>query len=219
MTIVEAYRRFLEVLIDKYGDAAIEAQGFTELFNQAALAELIDDFNNRHRRDAQGEVKPYGFEMSQTDLDKWRTLIKEVLSTTNPQGEITITQIETLLGERLFHLSTVLRNGLYARYVRHNSYGRHIKNRHLKPTNAAPTWKGFEDRIRIEPQAVQPIVLTCIKYPKLVVLDENNPANNVDPNLTDIAINSIIVRMSAMYGVQIREPELAQAANQLHQQQ
>lgn len=219
MTIVEVYNRFLEVLIDKYGDAAIEATGFTELFNQAALAELSDDFNNRHRRAQDGQVLPYGFEMSQTDLDKWYTLVKEILTTTNVSGEITITQIEGLLGNRLYHLSTVLRNGKYARYVRHNSYGRHIQNRHLKPTNNQPTWRGFADRIRIEPQAVQPIVLTCIKYPRLVVLDENNPANNVDPDLTDLALNSIIVRMSTLYGVQIREPELAQSAAQIHKEQ
>ena len=219
MTIVEVYKRFLEVLVDKYGDAAIEADGFTELFNQAALAELSDDFNNRHRRTQEGKVVPYGFEMSQTDMDKWRTLIKEVSTVTNVNGEVSIAAIEGLLGERLYHLSTVLRAGKYARYVRHNSYGRHIQNRHLKATNNAPIWRGFDITIKIEPQAVQPVTLTCIKYPNLVVLDKINPANNVDPNLTDLALNSIIVRMSAMYGVQIREPELAQSASQLHKEQ
>lgn len=219
MTIVEVYNRFLQVLVDKYGDAAIEANGFTELFNQAALAELSDDFNNRHRRDASGQVIPYGFEMSQTDMDKWRTLIKEVTTVTNTSGDVTIATIEGLIGNRLYHLSTVLRNGKYARYVRHNSYGRHIQNRHLKATNNAPIWRGFIDYVRIEPQAVQPVTLTCIKYPRLVVLDENNPANNIDPDLTDLALNSIIVRMSTMFGVQIREPELTQSANQLSQQQ
>lgn len=219
MTIVEVYRRFLEVLVDKYGDAAIEADGFTELFNQAALAELSDDFNNRHNRNADGEAKPYAFEMSQTDLDKWRTLVKSITTVTNSSGEVSVATIEGLLGDRLYHLSTVLRNGKYARYVRHNSYGRHIQNRHLKPTNAQPTWRGFHDTIKIEPAAVQPVVLTCVKYPRLVVLDESNPANNVNPDLSDLALNSIIVRMSTMYGVQIREPELTQSANQLSQQQ
>jgi hypothetical protein len=42
-------------MVDKYGDPAIEADEFTNTFNQCALAELKDDFNNRLKRKADGD--------------------------------------------------------------------------------------------------------------------------------------------------------------------
>lgn len=193
-------------MVDKYGDPAIEADEFTNTFNQCALAELKDDFNNRQKRNAKGDPQ-YGMEMSQTDLDKWYTLIFPV-TFANHSGTITTAEIEAQLTEKLFHTSTLLRNNNYARYVRHNSYGRHIKNDFLKPTEAQPIWRGFHNYIDVQPSANANYTLTVWKYPRKILLDETDPANNINPDLTDAAINSIILRMTSMFGAKIREQQL-----------
>jgi hypothetical protein len=72
MTIAEIYTRFVNTLIDKFGDASIEDFEFTETFNRASLAVLSDQFNNKNKRGENGTL-PYAFEMSQTDLHKWHT--------------------------------------------------------------------------------------------------------------------------------------------------
>ena len=149
--------------------------------------------------------------MSQTDLDKWYTLVFPVTFATH-SGTITTAEIELQLTEKLFHTSTILRNERYARYVRHNSYGRHIENEFLKPKETAPIWRGFHNYIAVEPTANANYKLTVWKYPRKIFLDENDPANNINPDLTDIAINSIILRMTSMFGAKIREQQLVNDA-------
>ena len=206
MTTLEIYQTFLQIMVDKYGDPSIEANEFTNTFNQCALAELKDDFNNRQNRNANSEPM-YGMEMSQTDLDKWYTLVYPI-TLANHSGTITVAEIETAIGGQMFHTSTLLRNQKYARYVRHNSYGRHIENEFLKPTDEQPTWRGFNNKIDVQPPNNANFELTVWKYPRKIVLDETDPANNINPDLTDNAINSIIVRMTSMFGTKIREQQL-----------
>lgn len=220
MTIQEVYKRFVNTLIDKFGDASIEDFEFSELFNRSALAVLSDQFNNRNKR-SEGAILAYAFEMSQTDLHKWHTLIKEIQVDTDADGKVPYSDIETALGRgsMLFHINTplvyaeALEQYRKARYVRHNDYAQIIDNTFLKPTIKNPIWRGFDSYIQINPIGVRTCKFTATKYPKKVLLDLATPSNNVDPDLTDVAINDVLVRMEQYFAIKIREVQLNEAAS------
>lgn len=220
MTIKDTYRLFINTLIDKYGDASIEDFEFTETFNRASLSVLSDQFNNKNKRGENG-VLPYAFEMSQTDLHKWHTLIEEVEVVTDADGKVGFGAIEQALADsdgKLFHINTPLvyvsSIGRFkkARYVRHNDYAQIIDNSFLKPKTTATIWRGFDSYVQINPTGVHECTFTVTRYPKKVLLDLTTPANNVNPDLGDSAINDVLVRMEQYYAIKIREVQLNEAA-------
>ena len=219
MTIAETYTRFINTLIDKYGDASIEDFEFTETFNRASLSVLSDHFNNKNKRGENG-ILPYAFEMSQTDLHKWQSLIQQITVTSDGTGKITTTAIETALGvgKKLFHINTPLVSDeanttkRKARYVRHNDYAQIIVNNFLRPKVGSPIWLGFDGYIQVLPEQAWTSTLTVTRYPKKVKLDLATPVNNVDSDLGDSAINDVLIRMEQYYAVKIREVQLNEAA-------
>lgn len=220
MTIVEVYKRFINTLIDKFGDASIEDFEFSELFNRGALAVLTDSFNNKNKR-GEGGMLAYAFEMSQTDLHKWHTLIEEVEVVTDSEGKVGFSAIEQALADtngKVFHINTPLvfveSLGRFkkARYVRHNDYAQIIDNSFLKPKIGSPIWRGFDTYIQVNPVGVLECTFTVTRYPKTVVLDTVTPSNNIDPDLSDSAINDVLIRMEQYFAIKIREVQLNEAA-------
>lgn len=215
MTITEVYTAFVNGLVDKYGDAQITDFEFTELFNTSALQELIEDYKPT---DNNTPLQTKGFEASQQMLDKWFTLIKPI-SVSNPAtGQLLHTTIETAVGGSVFHIDNIFRDGYYARWVRHNDRGIALQNQFKKPTVAHPIWSGYSDYLLIQPVSGD-ITMTVTKYPRKVVFDDTDPNNNVNPDLTDIAINRILDRMSQRYGVTIREQQLYEDSLQVRSEQ
>jgi len=197
MTIVEAYNYFLNGIVDKFGDPSIEASEFTDLFNTCQLAELKDDFKPSE--------EPTKFENTDVVLMKWKTLIKQI-SVPNA-AQVTWADLETAAGGDIFKLNYVSKDGNYARYVRHNDLGATMKNGYKAPTESYPIWLGYDSYITVLPNTGT-LALTVTKYPTKVNLDETNPLLNVDPDLTDAAINSILLRMAEHFGAKIREQSL-----------
>ena len=226
MTIEETYKLFISTIIDKYGDASVEDFEFTELFNRSALAELKDQFNNTRKRSADG-LLPYAFEMAQTDLHKWQSLIQPIDIVTNPSGAVQLSSIEQALGDdkKMFHINTPLCYseplGKYvkARYVRHNDYAQIIDNQLLAPTEREPIWRGFDGYIQIDPIGVKRLQLTVTRYPKKVLLDVESPNRNIDSDLSDTAILDVVSRMEQYFAIQIREPQLYQGASEQENKQ
>ena len=219
MTIAEIYTRFVNTLIDKYGDASIEDFEFTETFNRASLAVLSDQFNNKNKRGENG-VLPYAFEMSQTDLHKWKSLIQPVTVRSDNTGKITDAIIEEQLtgSKKLFHINTPLvydesdATKRKARYVRHNDYAQIIGNVFTKPKVNRPIWLGYDGYVQVLPEQAWTATFTVTRYPKKVKLDLTTPTNNVNPDLGDSAINDVLVRMEQYYAIKIREVQLNEAA-------
>ncbi len=60
---------------------------------------------------------------------------------------------------------------------------------------------------------------TAIKYPQEIVLDFAEPDNDVGTDLTDDAIDEVLWRMAAQYGIQIREQQLTQDSLQQEKMQ
>jgi len=215
MLITDTYKRFVNTLIDKYGDASIEDFEFTELFNRAAPAVLADQFNNKNKRGEKG-VLQYAFEMSQTDLHKWQSLVQSVTLDTDATGKVTIQAIEALLSgsQKLFHVNTPLvkseQNTTYreAHYTRHNDYARIIANTFMKPTDKKPVWLGFDGYIQVFPEQTYTTKLTVTRLPKSVKLDFVTPTDNVDSDLSEMAIQDVLIRMEQYYAIQIRETQL-----------
>lgn len=221
MDITKVYKRFINTLIDKYGDASVEDFEFTELFNRAALSVLSDQFNNKNKRGENG-ILAYAFEMSQTDLHRWHTLIEEVEVVTDINGKVGYGAIEQALQDSngsVFHINTPLvyveSIGRFkkARYVRHNDYAQILDNAFLKPTDKKPIWRGFDDYIQINPEGERECTFTVTRYPKKVVLDTITPSNNVDTDLTEIAVNDVMVRMEQYFAIKIRETQLYETAS------
>jgi len=210
------YNRFC-VLIDRAGDPSIEGFEFTQQYNVAALSVFKHRFGNDYLRGNDGEI-PFAWEMSDTDTVKWQPLIKFADAQTDANGKITVSAIETLIGGKIYHIrfdrKDLTGDYRYCRFVRHNDYGIQRLNDFKQPRELFPIWRGFDTYFQIEPKAQLDIQLTAIKYPNELVLDFDNPANNRDTDLTDSAIDEVLWRMAAQYGVQIREQQLVQDSSQ-----
>lgn len=220
MTIEQVYKRFINTLIDKFGDASIEDFEFTELFNRSAIAVLTDQFNNRNKRVENG-LLPYAFEMSQTDLHKWQSLIEKISINTDNTGKLTIASIETALttgSKKLFHINTPLVSDetdttlRKARYVRHNDYAQIITNNFLKPKASKPIWMGFYDYIQVLPEQQWKATFTVTRLPLPVKLDFADATNNINPDLSEQAINDVLIRMEQYFAIKIRETQLNESA-------
>lgn len=213
MNIQDVYTAFINGLVDKYGDAQIEDVEFNNLFNQSALQELIADYKPMGERET--PIQNKGWESTQQLLDKWFTLIKPITFTIPTDGKVLWPTIETAAGAKVFHIDNVFRGDYYARWVRHNDRGVVLRNRYKKPTDAHPIWSGYSDYVLVEPVASTGTA-TVTTYPIEAVIDTENPTNNVDPNLTDIALRKIIDRMAQRYGITIREQQLFQDTTQIN---
>lgn len=211
-TALWLYDRF-NVIVDRAGDPSITDKEFTQQYNLSALSVFKNRFGNDNFRDAQSNV-PFAWEMSDTDTVKWQPLIKSTTSTTDANGKITNTAIETLIDGKIYHIrfdrKDLLGEYRYCRFVRHNDYGIQRQNEFKQPKELYPIWRGFDTYFQIEPKAQRDITITAIKYPSEIVLDFTNPANDKPTDLTDSAIDEVLWRMASQYGVQIREQQLTQ---------
>lgn len=208
-TVAEVYTAFVNGIVDKFGDASVEPDEFNEILYQCTVAELKDDFNNKNNR----PNLPYAFENGDVDLLKWQTLIKEI--TIANGSTITWYDLEAEAGREIFHINNIFRDNKYARYVRHNDLGATLENGFKAPTATHPIWLGYDNYITMLPAGGN-AKLTVTVYPVKAHLDANNPNNNIDPDLTTAAINSILIRMSAFFGAKIREQSLFQNAEEIH---
>lgn len=207
--IQEIYSRWIYI-IDKYGDPSFTDVEFSTHFNNASLMVFLESFNSQRQRQPGGQLL-YAFEMSETDADKWHTLVKPLTLSTDAQGKIQVATIEAAFPERnLFHLSCKQVNGRYARYVRQNDYGRIVQNQFLEPSAEFPTVRQFGDYFQFEPVGVKSVNLVCVLYPNKVNLDFNDPANNVNADLTWSAVMDVLLKMGQLAGIQIREQQLYQ---------
>lgn len=220
MIITDTYKLFISTLVDKYGDASVEDFEFNELLQRATLAVLSDQFNNRNKRKEDG-VLPYAFEISQTDMHKWHTIIQEVDIETDDAGKVDWTAVEALLigSKKIFHINTPLafveskEDYKKCRYLRHNDYAEFIDNDFIKPTTEEPMYRGFGTYIQIDPKVKTKLKLTVTRYPVIAKLDDTTPSNNIDSELTDVALNDVLIRMEQYFGAKIREPQLYQTAS------
>lgn len=208
------YNRFL-VIIDRAGDPSIEDYEFTEQFNLSNLSVFKDRFGNDRLRDQSGNSQ-YAWEMSDTDTVKWQPLIVEETLNTNANGNVTISDIETKVQGKIYHIKFARKdtNGefRYCRFVRQNDSGIQYQNSFKKYSDKFPTWQGFKDYYQIFPNGESVLKFVVIKYPDELVLDFNNPANNKPTNMTDSVIDEVLWRMAAQYGIQIREQQLVDNA-------
>jgi len=220
-TALWLYKRFV-TQIDRAGDTSIEDWEFTEQYNLAALSVFKNRFGNDNLRDANGNI-PFSWEMSDTDTIKWQPLIKEGTGTTDSSGKILNSAIETAINGKIFHIRFERKNQLgnfrYCRFMRHNDFGTQKQNVFKQPSESSPIWRGFADYFLIEPKAQRVVSYTAIKYPQEIVLDFTTPANDVGTDLSDDAIDEVLWRMAAQYGIQIREPQLTQDSLQQEKMQ
>lgn len=209
-TALWVYNRFVNI-IDRAGDPSMEDYEFNASFNQNALSVFKHRFGNDNLRDSQGNV-PFAWEMSDTDTVKWQPLIKTKDTTTDVNGKITNTAIETLIDGKIYHIRFDRKDNTgeyrYCRFVRHNDYGIQVQNDFKKPRELYPIWMGFDEYFQIEPKAQRDIRITAIKYPSEINLDFSNPANDKPTDLTDSAIDEVLWRMASAFGVQIRDQQL-----------
>ena len=220
-TALWLYNRFC-VIIDRAGDPSITDTEFTEQYNVSALSVFKNRFGNDNIRDKDGDI-PFAWEMSDTDTVKWQPLIKSETSTTDLNGKITISAIETLITGKIFKIrfdrKDLTGDYRYCRFVRHNDYGIQRQNEFKEPRELYPIWRGFDSYYQIEPKAVRDIQITAIKYPNEIKLDFTNPSNDKPTDLTDSAIDEVLWRMAAQYGVQIRDQQLTQDSLQQEKMQ
>lgn len=220
-TALWLYNRFM-VITDRAGDPSIEDWEFTQQYNLAALSVFKNRFGNDNLRDANGNI-PFSWEMSDTDTIKWQPLIKEGIISTDSAGKITTTAIQTAIGGNIFHIRFERKNQLgnfrYCRFMRHNDFGTQKQNVFKQPSESSPIWRGFADYFLIEPKAQRVVSYTAIKYPQEIVLDFAEPDNDVGTDLTDDAIDEVLWRMAAQYGIQIREQQLTQDSLQQEKMQ
>ena len=154
--------------------------------------------------------------MSDTDTVKWQPLIVEETLNTDANGNVTISDIETKVQGKIYHIKFARKdtNGefRYCRFVRQNDSGIQYQNSFKKYSEKFPTWQGLKDYYQIFPNGENVIKFVVIKYPDELVLDFNNPANNKPTNMTDSVIDEVLWRMAAQYGIQIREQQLVDNA-------
>jgi hypothetical protein len=180
---------------------------FSTHFNNAQNLVFLETFNSSRQRGQQG-VLQYAFEMSETDADKWRTLVKPLTINTDGTGKLTLAAIQAQFPNRdLFHLSSKQIDGKMAVYVRHNDYSRWLENGFLKFSATAPWVRIFDDFYQFYPQQQGVATLTCVLYPRPVNLDFTVPANNVDADLTWSAVMDILFKVGQLAGIQIREAQ------------
>jgi hypothetical protein len=207
--IRDIYQRWIYI-IDKYGDPSFTDLEFSTHFNNSSYLVFLESFNSQRQRQQLGTLQ-YAFEMSETDADKWRTLVKPLTLNTNAQGIIQVSAIEAAFpGRQLFHLSCKQVNGRYARYVRQNDYGRMVQNQFVEPSEDFPIVRQFGDYFKFEPVGVKPVEMVCVLYPNEVLLDNDNPANNINADLTWSAVMDVLLKMGQIAGIQIREQQLYQ---------
>lgn len=211
-TPIWLYNRF-NVIVDRAGDPSITDTEFTQGYNLNALSVFKNRFGNDYLRNQQGDV-PFAWEMSDTDTVKWQPLIKSGELTTDANGKVTNTAIESSITGKIYHIRFDRKDSLgdyrYCRFVRHNDYGIQQQNEFKQAVELYPIWRGFDTYFQIEPKAQRMVNFTVIKYPKEIVLDFSNPSNNVDTDLTDSAIDEVLWRMASQYGVSIRDQQLTQ---------
>lgn len=220
-TALWVYNRFVTI-IDRAGDPSIEPPEFSEQYNLAALSVFKDCFGNNHMRNQDGDV-PYSWEMTDTDTVKWQPLIKIDILPCDADGKVLITDIEAKILGKIYHIKFSRKNSIgnfrYCRFVRHNDDGIQAQNVFKKPTDQFPIWQGVDTYFQINPLGGRDIKFTVIKYPSELVLDFTNPTNDRPTDLTDSAIDEVLWRMAAQYGIEIREQELVQNATMQEKQQ
>lgn len=214
--VIEIYNWWLEI-IDKAGDPSWEDFEWSSQFNMACVSLLKDEYHNLHNRGENAKV-PYAFENTSIDLVKWHPQIKPVMVATNNVGIINWSILEGLIDNReVFHINSIeLKNGEeweYVRYRRHNDNAKLRQNVFKKPLPIRPTWVGYSDYIQIEPKVLSELRFSLFAYPIELNLDFNNPANNIDTDLTKSAIMSILFRMATINGIKIREQQLYEFSN------
>ena len=220
-TSLWVYKRF-NTIIDRAGDTSIEDWEFTEQYNLAALSVFKDRFGNDNMRNQDGDLQ-YAWEMTDTDTVKWQPLIKVGVLPSDASGKITNTAIETAISGKIYHVSLSRKNDTgvfrYCRFVRNNDIGIQAQNVFKKPSDKYPIWSGVVGYFQVSPTGVRDIQFTVIKYPNELVLDFDNPTNDKPTDLTDSAIDEVLWRMAAQYGIQIREQELVQNSTMQEKQQ
>ena len=215
------YNRY-NTIIDRAGDPSMEDWEFTEQYNISALSVFKDCFGNNHMRNQDGDLQ-YAWEMSDTDTVKWQPLIIEKEIVCDGTGKLNTTTIETAINGKIYHIRFDRKNTdgdyRYCRFVRHNDRGIQAQNVFKKPSEKYPIWSGYDAYYLLEPKATRTIRTTVIKYPSELVLDLANTANDKPTDLTDSAIDEVLWRMAAQYGIQIREQELVQNSTMQEKQQ
>ena len=204
--VTDIYKRFIYI-VDKFGDPSFTDVEFSTHWNNAQDLVFLETFNSSRQRGQDGKLQ-YAFEMSETDADKWRSLVKPLTINTDNTGKLTLADIETALGDRkVFHLSAKQFGGKMAVYVRHNDYSRWLENGFLKFNATAPWVRIFDDHYQFYPQQQGEATLACVLYPRPVVLDFEQPSNNVDVDLTWSAAMDVLFKTCQMAGIQIREAQ------------
>ena len=220
--IVEIYKWWLEI-IDKAGDPSWEDFEWSAQFNMATIALIKDEHHNLHNRSDKAKV-PYGFENTSIDLMKWHPQIKPFEIDTDNNGRVLWDSLESAFDNReVFQINSMdLNDGAkwnYVRYRRHNDSGRLRENIFKTPSIDKPTWVGFSDYIQFEPIAKHKIRFSLFLYPIEANIDFEDPAKNIDTDLTKSAILSVLFRMAQINGIKIREQQLYELATQQENKQ
>lgn len=216
MTIEEVYQYYIHVL-GKYQTAGVEGEEFSKLFNLAQLSVLKDQTYN-HNKGKEGVSQMYGWEMTQYMNEKWYTLIHVVEAKTDNKGKLPFTEIlksDELKGRSIYHFDGILvgSDENYARWCRLNDLGTTLKNFFKKPSLKNPIYLGYNTFIQVRPKEEHDVVCTFMVYPRNVNYDQDDPSNNIDPELTDSAIVDVIFRVLQLQGINIREQQFYEMTN------
>lgn len=228
MTAIELHRQW-EILLDKYESPYFTDEEFNSIANKSQLEVVTDIFydrfekmSNPYRKDAHlGEPK-YGWENTQLEGYDLAPITKNVSLTAAANGQIQYTDINTAISGTLYHLGQVGVsydgvNFVKGRWVRHNDYEAFEENYYKKSSQNRPFVRMYDEYIQVEPAAAVNTRMTVLRYPTDILYDANNPANNVDPELSDRVINMVIHRMAKNAGIGIRDRELYQTVKDLEQ--
>ena len=208
MFSIVTFKERWDILIDKVNAPYFTDEEFSSFVNMG-----MDTYIASHLTGAKRSAE----ETDKIEED-FQPLIKQVQLLSNSVGEVLNSDVEALLGSKVFYRYAVAIKKecgdiSYCRYVRHNDYFKIKKNSWKKPTEEYPVYRIFEDKIVVYPTDERKVLISLIKEPSQVVYDSVDSNNNVDLPFGVNAAMKILQISLQLAGISMDDTEFYQYTN------